>query len=256
MIPERLIFIDLETTGMSPLRNRIIEVGLCETYRGEVVSEWSSLVNPGGPLPPFIQQLTGITSPMVASAPSFAQIADDLYARLSDAILVAHNARFDSGFLRSEFERLGIDFQPTMLCTVKLSRKLFPHHSRHSLDSIIERHGLIRPADRHRALADVQLTWQFYAKLLREIPEASLNAAIQEQLKRPSLPAHLPKEQIDALPRSPGVYIMYGEEGSTLYVGKSVDLKSRVLSHFTKGNREHKGMRLSQQVHQIGRAHV
>jgi DNA polymerase-3 subunit epsilon len=97
------------------------------------------------PIPPFIQQLTGISDDMVRDAPSFASLAPALFERLDGKLFVAHNASFDRGFLRAEFERAGLAFNPDVLCTVKLSRALFPRESRHGLDALIERYGLVPP---------------------------------------------------------------------------------------------------------------
>lgn len=193
MIPEHLVFIDLETTGTNTLHDRITEVGLCEVRNGTVLEEWSSLVNPEKSIPPFIEKLTGITTGMVADAPRFADIAAELRDKLSGKILVAHNARFDYGFLKSEFRRTEIDFQKQVLCTVKLSRALFPHHRRHNLDELIVRHELdVR--DRHRALGDARVVQRFFEKMRLEQPAGILAGAIQGQLKQPTLPPHLPLE--------------------------------------------------------------
>jgi len=250
MIPEHLVFLDLETTGVNPLHDRIIEVGLCEVVDGKLVEEWSTLVNPQKIVSPYIESITGITSSMVADAPIFSDIADELHAKLAGKVLVAHNARFDYGFLKSEFRRLAISFQGKTLCTVKLSRALYPQHSRHNLDTLIERHNLNVSA-RHRALGDVRATWEFFEIVRTEFPAEVLGKAIQKQLKQPSLPPGLSQSQIDALPHSPGVYLFFGEKDAVLYVGKSIDIRNRVLSHFANDHRLHKSMRLSQQVRRI-----
>src|SRR5258706_7356923 len=134
-----LAIVDLETTGAHPAWDRVTEIAVVEVQDGEVVSEWSTLVNPGTSIPPAIQALTGITNAMVADAPSFEDLAPDLLERLEGPVFVAHNARFDYGFLRHAFERAGLRFQARTLCTVKLSRRLYPGHARHNLDSLIER---------------------------------------------------------------------------------------------------------------------
>lgn len=250
MIPDPLIFIDLETTGTNTLHDRVTEIGFCEVHNGAVVEEWATLVNPGKPISPFIEQITGISSAMVARAPGFSEIAEELQGKLAGKVLVAHNARFDYGFLKNEFRRLGIVFQEQILCTLKLSRALFPQQKGHSLDVLIDLHDL-KSHDRHRALGDAQVLRDLFAKLCSEMPPEVMAKAIRSQLKQPSLPPHLPVEQLKRLPSSPGVYLFYGENGTVLYVGKSVDIRSRVYSHFSGDHRAHKEMRLSQQVRRI-----
>ena len=249
VIPDRLAFIDLETTGANPVRDRVTEIGIVEVD-GDQVTTWNTLVNPERPIPEFIQQLTGIRNDMVANAPTFAQIAVELAERLQGRMFIAHNARFDYGFVKNEYLRLGQRFQADVLCTVRLSRKLFPQYPRHNLDSLIARHRL-KTGDRHRAMADADLIWQFWRLLLREQGEDILAEAVSLQLKRPTLPPHLDPALLDDLPQSPGVYLFYGENDALLYVGKSINLRQRVLSHFAADTREYKEMRLAQELRRI-----
>mgnify|MGYP001583441878 CR=1 FL=1 len=250
MLPQSLIFLDLETTGITATHDRITEIGLVEVANGEFVGSWSQLVNPEKSIPPFIQSLTGISNDMVQDAPTFEQLAPELFERLEGKVLIAHNARFDYGFLKNEFGRLGMSYRSRVLCTAKLSRKLFPGHRRHNLDSLIERHGLTCGA-RHRALGDAEVLWQFLQKLYAEVDTARINAAAQAQMAAPSLPAGLSAEVLDAIPEAPGVYLFYDERGAPLYVGKSVDLHARVRSHFSGDHRLAKDMRISQQVTRV-----
>ena len=187
MLRQPLVFLDLETTGMLAAEERITEIGLVEVDQGEFVGSWSQLVNPEKSIPPFIETLTGISDEMVQHAPTFAQLAPGLFERLQGKLLIAHNARFDYGFLKSEFERVGLAYQPRVLCTVKLSRKLFPEHRRHNLGSLIQRHGLACSA-RHRALGDAEVLWQFLQKIQAELDAECIAAALQAQLKAPTLP--------------------------------------------------------------------
>jgi len=188
MLLQPLIFLDLETTGMLAAEERITEIGLIEVANGAFVDSWSQLVNPQKSIPPFIEALTGITNAMVEHAPSFEQLAPGLFERLQGKLLVAHNARFDYGFLRNEFARLDMPYESRVLCTVKLSRKLFPEQRRHNLDSLIERHGLNCSA-RHRALGDAEVLWQFLQKIQAEVDAARIDAALQAQLDAPAVPA-------------------------------------------------------------------
>jgi DNA polymerase-3 subunit epsilon len=250
MTPEHLAFIDLETTGANPLRDRITEIGVVEVD-GDRVTTWNTLVNPGRPIPGFIRQLTGIDDEMVAGAPAFAQVAEELAGRLHGRLFIAHNARFDYGFLKNEFQRLGQRFRSDVLCTVRLSRKLFPEHHKHNLDSLIVRHGLESGNNRHRALADADLIWQFWRLVRRDLGEEALAEAVRHQLKRPSLPAHLDPALVDDLPESPGVYLLRGENDVLLYVGQGANLRQGVLSHFAAATRDDKAMRLAQEVRRI-----
>lgn len=228
----RLAIVDLETTGGQPGWDRVTEIGVVEVDGFEVSSEWSTLVNPGAAIPAPIQALTGITNEMVAAAPTFGEIAGELYERLSGRVFVAHNARFDYGFLRREFERAGLRFTAKTLCTVRLSRRLYAEHAAHSLDSLIARHGIACRA-RHRALGDADAVWQFLRIAAREHGEEILSVAARQVAKQPALPPHLDPAAVDAIPEAPGVYIFYGEAGKPLYVGMSRSMRSRVLQHFS-----------------------
>ena len=245
-----VVFLDLETTGATATRDRITEIGLVEADRGGFVREWSTLVNPGMPIPPRIQALTGISNEMVAPAPPFEEIARKLWLALEGRVLVAHNARFDYGFLKNEFRRLGKTLTLPVLCTVRLSRRLFPQHPRHNLDSLIERHGIHCEA-RHRALGDARVLWQL-AQAWREAPgEAAVLAASSKLLKTATVPAGLPDDSYANIPEGPGVYLFFGENDIPLYVGKSINLRTRVMSHFSGDHRLHKDARIAAEVRRI-----
>lgn len=250
LFPRPLAIVDLETTGTHPRVDRIIEIGVVLVEPDGTAREWQSLVDPEVTLPPFIENLTGISDADLAGAPRFADIADELAALLDDRVFVAHNARFDYGFLRHAFQRAGLKFHRQPLCTVKLSRRLNPAYSRHNLDALIGRHGL-EVADRHRALGDARVVKRFLDVAYAEHGANTVNAAIGELIKRPSLPPHLPPAEIDALPEAPGVYRFYDENGLLLYVGKSVNVRSRVLAHFSADHASAKEMRLAQQVRHV-----
>ena len=244
-----LAFVDLETTGATASQDRITEIGII-LVDDTGVQEWSSLVNPETRISGFIESLTGISNEMVAEAPRFCDLASRVYKMLEGRIFVAHNARFDYAFLKQSFLREEIDFSAKTLCTVKLSRRLYPGHPKHNLDTLIERHGL-RVSGRHRALADAQLIYQFWEKIQATIPQETIQSAVKALLGRPSTPTHIDLTMIDGLPESPGVYLFYGENDLPLYVGKSVNIRQRVMSHFTADVTSAKEMSLSQQVRRI-----
>ncbi len=153
-------FLDIETTGGNSARDRITEIGIRFWRAGEVVGEWQTLLNPETRISPFIENFTGISNEMVADAPLFADVADELEEQLKDKVFVAHNARFDYGFIKSEFRRLERLFSAKVLCTVKLSRRLYPEFRRHNMDALIARHGLAQ-VQRHRAMGDVSAMLSF-----------------------------------------------------------------------------------------------
>ncbi len=245
-----LAIVDLETTGAHPDWDRVTEIAVVEVEGGEVTSEWSTLVNPGTGIPPAIQALTGITNAMVAGAPAFEDLARDLHERLDGRIFVAHNARFDYGFLRREFERAGLRFQARTLCTVKLSRRLYPEEARHNLDRLIERHGLHCEA-RHRALGDARAVWHFLRVAAGERGAEVMEDAAKLVTKLPALPAHIERATVDAIPDAPGVYLFYGENGAPLYVGKSIAMRSRVLQHFSGDLRSAREAQIARQIRSI-----
>src|SRR5664279_6054101 len=208
-----LAFVDTETTGMRAAEDRITEIGIVRVD-GDAdggpprVSEWSTLVNPGEPIPAVIQALTGITDAMVKGAPAFPAIASAIEARIDGCVFIAHNARFDHGFLKHEFARAGRAFSARALCTVKLSRRLYPEAEGHGLDAIIARHALA-VADRHRALGDARSLWAFVLALYRDLPADAIAAAVKRILRIPSLPPQLPADVLETLPETPGVYLFY-----------------------------------------------
>ncbi|WP_374692205.1 exonuclease domain-containing protein [Accumulibacter sp.] len=232
-----MVFVDLETSGANFANDRIIEVGLVEVDSNGV-REWSVLVNPEMPLSPFITSLTGINEAMLRPAPTFRQIAQELLDRLRGKLFVAHNARFDYGFLKGEFGRLGVDFRLPSLCTVKLSRKLYPEHHRHNLDALVARHGLTAADGRHRALADARLLWRLWQCWHLHLPAATIRDAVGAILGRPELPPQLDPAALDELPEAAGAYAFYAEDGGLLLTRRSGNLRREVLGHFAAGSRD------------------
>jgi DNA polymerase-3 subunit epsilon len=163
---------------------------------------------------------------------------------------VAHNARFDYGFIRGELRHAGLCYAAQLACTVKLSRKLYPEMPRHNLDAVMAHHG-IACASRHRALPDAQVLWALWQKLRAEWPAETLDAAIAEVARHQLLPPQFPAELIDEIPESSGVYRFFGVGDALIYVGKANNLRERVLGHFAGTNRNSKSRRLSEQTLRI-----
>ncbi len=214
------------------------------------VDTWESLINPQTGIPQNIQSLTGIRLEMVSKRPPFEDLAAEIAQELEGKIFVAHNARFDYGFLKASFKRAGIDFKPKVLCTVKLSRLLFPEQARHNLDTIISAHHL-KMSSRHRALGDADLLLQFWRVCEAKFGREPLLKAVNQLLGNASLPPNIDKELVDSIPEKPGCYIFYGENKAPLYIGKSISLRSRVMGHFQGALTLRKEMKLSLQVRDI-----
>ncbi len=245
-----LAIVDVETTGMNYRIGGVIEIAILRVENRKIVKTYSSLVNPGTGVSPFITKLTGISSKDLMTAPKFSEIANEVYDLLHGAILVAHNARFDYLFIKSELNRLGYEFSSKQLCTVKLSRALYPVYKSHKLASIIERHDL-KYNVRHRAFDDASVVWQFLEKINNDFSAETINSALKQQLGHPSLPKNLPKLVVSNLPESPGVYIFKDELNTPLYIGKSINIKKRVLSHFTGDGTKYREFKISQNIYDI-----
>jgi DNA polymerase-3 subunit epsilon len=246
---EPIVFVDLETTGGTFGVDRITEVGIVEAGP-QGVSQWTSLVNPQRPIPAFVQQLTGIDDGMVRHAPTFEQLAAGLLERMHGRLFIAHNAHFDHGFLKGEFRRVGLRFAPDVLCTVQLSRAVYPSESRHGLDALVQRHALV-PSARHRALADADLLWQFWQQLHREHAPDVMQTHLQRVTRRFQLAAHIDEDTIDGIPAGCGAYLFYGDDDAPLYAGRSVRLRQRVRSHLVGPRRSAKDLRLAGLVRRV-----
>ena len=243
-------FIDVETTGMKPLADRVTEIAIIRFNANGETERWQSLINPGMPIPAEIQALTGITNAMLRDAPSFFDLRNDVRRLLEGAVFVAHNARFDYGFIKNEFRRQSEAFTADVLCTVRLSRKLYPEADGHGLDAVISRHRL-SGFDRHRAMGDTEATVAFVRAAADEHSPEVLTAAVKSLLKTPSLPAHLPSTALTDIPDSPGVYLFYGINDLPLYIGKARHLRERIRAHFSSDHMTPNDIRLSQEMRRI-----
>lgn len=226
-----MAFVDLETTGTSASHGRIIEIGIIKVEGDKILREFETLVNPETRIDPFIEQMTGIRYEELENAPVFSSVKDEILEILGGCIFVAHNVRFDYGFIRTEFKREGISYTSKHFDTVKLARLLYPGHARYNLDAIMERFN-IQNVGRHRAFGDAKVIWDFYKLSKDNLPPEIFTTAMKTVLKNPSLPPSIGKDVVDKLPEGPGVYMFMGEGESNLYIGKSVNIKDRVLSHF------------------------
>ncbi len=249
-LPNKFAFVDVETTGLSPHYDRIIDIGVVLYEKGEIIHTWQSLINPGRTISPMITSMTGISPSDLEYSPEFYDISSELFNLFEDRVLVAHNAYFDYSFLKQEFKRLGESFNYPYLCTARLSRHLFPKFRSHSLDAIISRYRF-QNQNRHRALPDALVLCNFFSYINNTIQPKKVINHLAKLLKRPQLPPNLPIKQIEALPSCPGVYIFYSDKPQPLYIGKSIDIKERVLSHFTSVSTSFSDMQIKRQIKYI-----
>lgn len=221
--------IDVETTGRG---NEITEISIFKHDGEKVLEEFTSLVNPQALIPDYITALTGIDNAMVADAPTFSEIAEAVLAITEDSIFVAHNVNFDYNVIRKEFKKIDVDFRRRKLCTVRLSRVLFPGFRSYSLGKLCDSLA-INLVDRHRARGDAEATVTLFEKLLaHKNSETVFNDFLKKGSKEATLPSYLPSAVFDAIPNGPGIYYFKNKKGKIIYVGKAINLKKRVLGHF------------------------
>lgn len=240
------VVLDLETTGGAARTDAITEIGAVKVRGGEQLGELATLVDPGTGIPPNVVALTGITTAMVAGAPPLPSVLPSVLEFLRGAVLVAHNAPFDSGFLRAACERHGQAWpRPPVLCTARLARAVLPHDEAPSvrLGALAQLFGTAtRPT--HRALADARCTVEVLHRLLERVGNVGVQSLEELLALARDSAAHRPTQSMrrkrvlaDPVPAAPGVYLFRGPRDQVLYVGTSGDLRRRVRSYFTSGER-------------------
>ena len=223
--------LDIETTGGQFNEEGITEIAIYKFNGHEIVDQFISLVNPEIPIQPFVVKLTGINNEMLRSAPKFFEVAKRIIEMTNDCVLVAHNAEFDYRILRTEFRRLGYDFNQKTLCTVELSKKLLPEQTSHSLGKLVCALG-IPMADRHRASGDAMATVKLFKMLLdKDLEKLIVKELIKSEVKKGIAPKLL--DIVESLPSKTGIYYIHREDGSLIFIGKSKNIKKRVNQHFT-----------------------
>ncbi|MGX5819197.1 exonuclease domain-containing protein [Chitinophaga lutea] len=242
--------VDIETTGGHASAGSITEIAIYVHDGKEVTGRYETLVNPGRPIPRYIQALTGITDDMVADAPSFEEVAEQVHNLLQGNIFVAHNVNFDYSFLKYQLDAAGYAWQAKKLCTVRLSRKIFPGHPSYSLGNICRQLG-ISVVNRHRAAGDAEATVRLFEKLLSSDVDGAVAQALNARSGEKWLPMHLPQEQVSGLPARPGVYYFHNAKGKVVYVGKARNIKKRVTSHFTGNSAGRQRQEFLRNIHSI-----
>jgi len=249
------VVVDLETTGGSAQRDAITEIGAVKVRGGEQLGEFGTLVDPGQEIPPAVVSITGITEAMVRGAPRIDSVLPAFLEFCAGAVLVAHNAPFDIGFLKAECARLGLDWpKPQVVCTAKLARRVLtqdetPNHKLGTLARVL--HARTTPV--HRALDDAQATVDVLHALLERLGPFGVRT-VRELLE------HLPdvtREQrskrglADELPNAPGVYLFRGPNDEVLYIGTATDLRRRVRQYFTAGERRSRVREMVALAHRV-----
>lgn len=231
------VIIDLETTGASPASAGITEIGAVKVRGGQVIGEFSTLVNPGHPIPAFIAALTGITDRLVQDCPRLASVLPSLLEFISGAVLVAHNAPYDVGFLKAACSLNGHAWpSPQVVDTARLARvALHRDEVRNCKLSTLATHFHTEVTPSHRALDDARATNEVFHALLERL--GNLGVSSLEDLatftSRVSPQQRTKRHLADGLPDSPGVYVFTDAQGVALYVGRSTSIRRRVLTYFT-----------------------
>lgn len=240
--------IDVETTGGVAQYERITEIAIVLHNGEQIVDTFSTLVNPERSIPWNITQLTGITNEMVAGAPRFFEIARKVVEMTENAVFVAHNASFDYSFIKEEFKRFGFDYSRKQLCTVRLARKVFPGLPSYSLSNLKRHFGIVAERS-HRAMDDTMATVAVFERILAEQGGKTIKSLLNKGVRESKLPAGISIETLHALPEACGVYYLHDEQGTVIYVGKSLNIQKRLFEHFA--DLSPKGEKLRQGVADI-----
>ncbi len=242
--------IDIETTGGFAGANGITEIAIILFDGKTVEGHYQTLVNPGIPIPRYITALTGISNEMVYDAPTFAEVAENIYNLISNRVFVAHNVNFDYSFVQHQLRQQGFLLNTKKLCTVRLSRKVFPGHPKYGLGHICRTLD-INITNRHRAFGDAEATVQLFGKILEADIDGHVTAMLKGKNKEQYLPPHLPAEVINKLPNHPGVYYFHDQKGKTVYVGKARNLQQRVKSHFSNNDKSNRKQEFLRNIYMV-----
>jgi len=242
--------VDIETTGSFAAANGITEIAIVIHDGNKVLNYYQSLVNPRVPIPYFIQRLTGIDNNMVANAPAFEEIAAQVYELLQDKIFVAHNVNFDYSFVKYHLQNSGFTLDTKKLCTVRLSRKVMPGLNGYSLGKLTQRLGITH-GEHHRAGGDALATADLLAMIIEKDTQGVITSMLKGKNSEQYMPPHLPVEQLEELPATPGVYYFYNVAGKPIYIGKAKNIRKRVRSHFSNNKTNRQKQDFLRETHRI-----
>ena len=242
--------VDIETTGGYAAASSITEISVFIHDGTRVVKHFETLVNPQQSIPRYITALTGIDDDMVKDAPAFDEIADILFELLNENIFVAHSVNFDYSFVKHQLKNSGYELTAKKLCTVRLGRKIFPGLPSYSLGNLC-RSLNIHIENRHRAGGDAKATVTLFEYYLANNGDVFINEMLKKSSKDQWLPLHLDKKEIDQLPAKPGVYYFHNNKDKVVYVGKAINIKKRVSSHFTHNDPDKKRQNFLRNIHKV-----
>ncbi len=232
---QKFAIIDIETTGGNAVTGKTTEIAIYILQNGELVDELISLIDPEQPIPFFISNLTGIDDNMVSGAPKFYELAKEINRITEGAIFVAHNASFDYGFVKEEFKQLGFNYERKTLCTVKLSRTIIPGHASYSLGKLTDELGIVLN-NRHRASGDALATVELFKILQRTKPELIKDALTEKKFRFKH--QYLHSDIVDRLPETSGLFYFLDKDKKIIYVEKSIDIKTKVISLLNSKNQK------------------
>jgi DNA polymerase III subunit epsilon len=233
--------VDVETTGLSANKNRIIEVALVKIENLKITDKLHYLINPQTYIPPFITSLTGIDNDDVIGAPTFSEIVNEITAFIGNTVLTAHNFPFDSSFLNAEFIRSGQEFiNEQSCCTLKLARNIYPTLQSKSLTSVAQSLNL-KNSNAHRALGDAEITAKVLLKMIKELKTKDDITTVEQLLSYQKGYKETPllnikkelQEDYRSLPNAPGIYYFTNRKDEIIYVGKAKSIRDRVKTYFS-----------------------
>lgn len=228
------VILDIETTGGKYNEEGVTEIAIHRFDGHQVVDQFISLVNPEKEIQPFVVNLTGINNTMLRTAPKFYEVAKRIVNITEDAVIVAHNAQFDYRILRTEFRRLGYNYERKTLCTVELAKQLIPDAESYSLGKLVRSLG-IPVSDRHRANGDALATLKLFKLLLsKDVDKSIIKTVLRNETQGELSPRQL--DIVDALPSEIGVYYVHNKDGEIIMLGKSNNIKKRVNQLFTNSS--------------------
>ncbi|MGF2412164.1 exonuclease domain-containing protein [Ferruginibacter sp.] len=242
--------VDIETTGGYAAASSITEISVFIHDGTRVVKHFETLINPQQSIPRYITALTGIDDDMVKDAPAFDEIADILFELLNENVFVAHSVNFDYSFVKHQLKNSGYELTAKKICTVRLGRKIFPGLPSYSLGNLC-RSLNIHIENRHRAGGDAKATVTLFEYYLANNGDVFINEMLKKSSKDQWLPLYLEKKEIDQLPAKPGVYYFHNSKDKIVYVGKAINIKKRVSSHFTHNDPDRKRQNFLRNIHKV-----